>query len=63
MVSRAVINRENRVSNEVGIKVVVRGNKKLTCLVSATEVEINLAFSESEEMDKVDRNWEEKGKP
>lgn len=54
---------KNRKGNEVGTKVVVRGNKTLTCLASATKVEINSAFSESEEMADVERNWVEKGKP
>jgi len=63
MIKRTVIEQENRTGNEVGTKVVVSGNKTLTCLASATQVEINSAFSESEEMDNVDRNWVEKGKP
>jgi hypothetical protein len=42
--------------------VVVRGNKKLTCLASTTEEEINQAFIESDQMDDIERRWEEKGK-
>ena len=63
MVTGTIDNREGRSGNEVGVKMVVRGNKKLTCRATATEEEINKVFAQSDKTDKLRSEWQAKGSP
>jgi hypothetical protein len=45
------------------VKVVIRGERTLYCAENATETEINAIFAESDELDRIEREWEAKGSP